>query len=116
MQRGWVVKSLPNGQLSTRAGSHAEKIFAGDKTGGEGVQTGRKPSKTAGLSTANSTQKSVSNARKSMSNARLGVVCKLVQRNEGLVANGADTDRRESDDVDRAIAPAAFAAEKGIGR
>ena len=29
------------------------------------------------------------------------------------VANGADTDRRESDDVDRAIAPAAFAAEKG---
>jgi hypothetical protein len=42
----------------------------------------------------------------------VGVVCKLVQRNEGLVANGADTDRRESDDVDRAIAPAAFAAEK----
>jgi hypothetical protein len=42
-------------------------------------------------------------------------VCKLVQRNEGLVANGADTDRRESDDVDRAIAPAAFAAEKGLG-
>ena len=43
-------------------------------------------------------------------------MCKLMQRNEGLVANGADTDRRESDDVDRAIAPAAFAAEKGTGR
>ena len=93
------------------------------KQGGEGVKMGRKPSKTAGLIAANSTQKSmsnaqksVSNARKSMSNARLGVVCKLVQRNEGLVANGADTDRRESDDVDRAIAPAAFAAEKRTGR
>ena len=35
-------------------------------------------------------------------------MCKLMQRNEGLVANGANTDRRESDDIDRAIAPAAF--------
>ena len=46
---GWVVKSLANRQLSTRAGSHAQKIFADDETGGEGVKTGRKPSKTAGL-------------------------------------------------------------------
>ena len=36
--------------------------FAGDETGGEWVKTGRKPSKTAELIAANSTQKSVSNA------------------------------------------------------
>jgi hypothetical protein len=72
LQRG--VKSLANSGPATRAGSHAQKIFAGDETGGEGVKTGRKPSKTAGLIAANSTQKSLPNARKSMSNARLGRV------------------------------------------
>jgi len=39
------------------------------KQGGEGVKMGRKPSKTAGLIAANSTQKSMSNAQKSVSNA-----------------------------------------------
>jgi len=34
------------------------------KQGGEGVKMGRKPSKTAGLIAANSTQKSMSNAPK----------------------------------------------------
>jgi hypothetical protein len=55
---------------STERQPDAQKIFAGDETGGEWVKTGRKPSKIAGLITANSTQKSMSNARKSMSNAR----------------------------------------------
>src|SRR5690242_8589887 len=91
LQRGWVVKSLAHRRRSTRARSHAQKILPVTKQGGEGLKTGRKPSKTARLIAANSTQKSMSNARKSMSNA-VGVVCKLVQRNEGLVANGADID------------------------
>jgi hypothetical protein len=59
-----VIESGPGvgaGQISATFGrvygawSHAQKIFAGDETGGEGVKTGRKPSKTAGLSAANST-------------------------------------------------------------
>ena len=48
---------------STERQPDAQKIFAGDETGGEWVKTGRKPSKIAGLITANSTQKSMSNAR-----------------------------------------------------
>jgi hypothetical protein len=71
---GWVFKSLADRQLNTRARSHAQKILPVTKQGGEGVKTGRKPSKTAGLSTANSTQKSMPNAQKSMSNARWGRV------------------------------------------
>jgi hypothetical protein len=45
------------------------KFLPVTKQGGEWVKTGRKPSKTAGLIAANSTQKSMSNAQKSMSNA-----------------------------------------------
>ena len=33
-REGGVVKSLANRQVITGAGSHAEKIFAGDETGG----------------------------------------------------------------------------------
>ena len=67
---GGLVKSLANRQLSTRAGSHAEKIFAGDETGGYRGLDGSQTEQNRQIVDANSPQKSMSNARKSMSNAR----------------------------------------------
>ena len=55
LQRGWVVKSLANRQVITRARSLRGKFLPVTKQGGEWVKMGRKPSKTAGLIAANST-------------------------------------------------------------
>jgi len=59
----FLVGSLDFPRLPEATSRRMRGKSAGDETGGEWVKTGRKPSKIAGLITANSTQKSMSNAR-----------------------------------------------------